>query len=388
MKKLIIITEIPSHYRLPVFNKIAKDKNFSLLVIYLKDNVRGRSWKIMWEENKFDFIILKSFYITRKDGSNKYISLGVSNILAKHDPDVIICDGYNHTASIEALIYSKRNNIRCLLRSESNVNDIRSNFFLLELIKKFLVRNFSGFISSGLFSRDYLQSLGAKYEDIWIAPDSVENHWYKKCKYKKKSNKIIKLLFVGRIMEHKGIFNLLRAFKSINEDIINDFKLTYIGDGDKINELKDNVKKLKLKNVELVDFIQPKKLAYEYSKHDIFIMPTLSDPWGLVVNEAMAAGLPIICSDRAGCSKDLVIDGWNGYIYEGSKIIDLKRCILEFHKNIDLIYKMGENSQKLIALYSSKNAASSIISASLNQKNLVEEEINSFRLKHIGVGYE
>ena len=49
---------------------------------------------------------------------------------------------------------------------------------------------------------------------------------------------------------------------------------------------------------------------------------------------------------------------------------------------------MGENSQKLIALYSSKNAASSIISASLNQKNLVEEEINSFRLKHIGVGYE
>ena len=87
--------------------------------------------------------------------------------------------------------------------------------------------------------------MGAKFEDIWIAPDSVENHWYKKCKYKKKSNKIIKLLFVGRIMEHKGIFNLLRAFKSINEDIINDFH-TYIGDGDKISELKDNVKNLKL----------------------------------------------------------------------------------------------------------------------------------------------
>ena len=117
-------------------------------------------------------------------------------------------------------------------------------------------------------------------------------------------------------MEHKGIFNLLRAFKLINEDIINDFQLTYIGDGNKISELKDNVKKLKLKNVKLVDFIQPKKLAFEYSKHDIFIMPTLSDPWGLVVNEAMAAGLPIICSDKAGCSKDLVINGWNGYVYE------------------------------------------------------------------------
>ena len=58
----------------------------------------------------------------------------------------------------------------------------------------------------------------------------------------------------------------------------------------------------------------------------------------------------------------------------GSKINDLKGCILEFHKNIDLIYKMGENSQKLIALYSSKNAANSIISASLNQKNSVEEK--------------
>ena len=74
MKKLIIITEIPSHYRLPVFNKIAKNKNFSLLVIYLKDNVRGRSWKIMWEENKFDFIILKSFTLLEKtDQINIYL---------------------------------------------------------------------------------------------------------------------------------------------------------------------------------------------------------------------------------------------------------------------------------------------------------------------------
>ena len=97
-----------------------------------------------------------------------------------------------------------------------------------------------------------------KHADIWIAPDSVENHWYRINRSKSKTNKIIKLLFVGRIMEHKGIFNLLRAFKLINEDIINDFQLTYIGDGNKTGELRDNVKKLNLKNIKLVDFIQPK----------------------------------------------------------------------------------------------------------------------------------
>ena len=145
---------------------------------------------------------------------------------------------------------------------------------------------------------------------------------------------------------------------------------------------------LKLNNVKLVEFIQPKKLAFEYCKHDIFIMPTLSDPWGLVVNEAMAAGLPVICSNKAGCSADLVINGWNGYVYNGTSIKDLKKCILEFHANRDLIFKMGQNSQKLIDLYSSKNAASSIISASLNKKSSIEEDINLFRMQHVGVEYK
>lgn len=388
MKKLIIITEIPSHYRLPVFNLIAKDENISLVVIYLKHVIRGRSWDILWDLNQFNYKTLKSFCYSRKDGSQIYISRGLTKILKQFEPDVIICDGYNHTACLEALFYSKINNVRCLLRSESNKNDNRSDLHLLKIIKQIIIKNFSGFISSGISSRNYLQSLGAKHEDIWIAPDSVENHWYNKNKNKKKNGKIIKLLFVGRIMEHKGIFNLLSAFKLINENTINDFQLTYIGGGNKASELKDNVKKLKLNNVKLVEFIQPKKLAIEYCKHDIFIMPTLSDPWGLVVNEAMAAGLPVICSNKAGCSADLVINGWNGYVYNGTSINDLKKCILEFHANRDLIFKMGQNSQKLIDLYSSKNAALSIISASLNKKSSIEEEINLFRMQHVGVEYK
>ena len=68
--------------------------------------------------------------------------------------------------------------------------------------------------------------------------------------------------------------------------------------------------------------------------------------------------------------------------------MDLKKCILEFHANRDLIFKMGQNSQKLIDLYSSKNAAMSIISASLNEKSSIEEEINLFRMQHVGVEYK
>ena len=387
MTRLIIITEIPSHYRLPVFNKIAMNKNISLFVIYLKENIRGRSWNIMWNLNKFDYAILKSLHITRADGAQKYISYGLVKILKQKKPDVIICDGYNHTASIQALIFSRKNKIRCLLRSESNDYDRRNNYFFVELYKRFMVKNFSGFIASGLSSKQYLKSLGANKNDIWIAPDSVENNWYERKKNHNPDN-ITKFLFVGRIMEHKGIFNLIKAFGSLDNETLNEVHLTFIGDGDKIDELKNEIRKTQLENVTIVDFLQPKVLAKEYSKHDVFIMPTLSDPWGLVVNEAMASGLPIICSDRAGSARDLVISKWNGYTYDGSDFLSLKSIIEKVLDQKDLIETMGNNSLKLIKYYSSENSANGFINAVLNKHNNVEDKIKIFREKNIGIKYK
>jgi glycosyltransferase involved in cell wall biosynthesis len=119
--------------------------------------------------------------------------------------------------------------------------------------------------------------------------------------------------------------------------------------------------------VQFAGFVQREQLAVYYALAETFVFPSHSDPWGLVVNEAMACGLPVISSEAAGCTADLVQDGWNGRVIRRSDVAQLTAAMEELAQDSVLRVTMGNHSKERIVRYSPEACAAGIAEAALSR---------------------
>lgn len=153
-------------------------------------------------------------------------------------------------------------------------------------------------------------------------------------------------VFVGRLEEYKGITNLVSAFKSLSNKQQNAYLLV-VGDGSCRLEIEDAAI-----NNSRICYVGRKNylgVLESYSVADVCIVPSLFEPWGLVVNEAMAAGLPVIVSDRVGCAEDLVLDGQTGFIVSAGNVNQLAGAMERLAKSAELRRRMGETGRERIS---------------------------------------
>ena len=129
-------------------------------------------------------------------------------------------------------------------------------------------------------------------------------------------------------------------------------EFSIVGSGELEKYCKDFIQKNNLKNVRLFNFQNQKQLRSFYNKSDVLILPSRSEPWGLVINEAMAAGNAIIASDKVGSATDLVIDNYNGKVFQSGNVEDLEKKISYFIKNRSKINFFKKNSLKKIEQFS------------------------------------
>ena len=154
----------------------------------------------------------------------------------------------------------------------------------------------------------------------------------------------IVLVYSGRLISIKNVEALIKAVSILNRDNI---VILITGGGELEGKLKSLSKKLGVKIIVTGFIYEQENLFKHYFVGDLLILPSIEEPWGLVVNEAMLAGLPVIVSHVCGCSLDLVKDGYNGYLINPNDINDIKlKLELLIESNLK---KMGENSRKLIS---------------------------------------
>jgi glycosyltransferase involved in cell wall biosynthesis len=166
-----------------------------------------------------------------------------------------------------------------------------------------------------------------------------------------------KFLYVGRLTESKNIELLISAwtqFCKLNED----WSLTVVGRGP-LSALVENAE------VNWIEYLDPSKLAGVLVDHDVFILPSKDEHWGVVIHEAASAGLPIISSDACGAAKSFVISGFNGYSFKSGSLDDLLRVLLEVSSLSDTqLSEMSRGSKLLstrITPYTSANNLLSIL---------------------------
>jgi glycosyltransferase involved in cell wall biosynthesis len=371
--RVALLTEIISPYRIPVFNALARRKGIDLHVIFLAEtDATQRHWLVYKDEIEFSYEVLPAWR-RRWRGWHILLNRGLSPALERFHPHALLCGGYNYPAFWEALTWAKFHSVHFAAWIESTSRDQRDPSVLAAFIKRRFVRNCGAFAVPGKSSFEYVRSMGVPAELIHRAPNAVDNRRFAdlargvrerepQCRAELGLPRRY-FVYVGRVTREKGVFHLLEAYTRLEPGLRSEVGLVLVGEETARNELMRNAAKIYPGRVVFPGFVQRDQLAAFYALAEALVFPTLSDPWGLVVNEAMACGLPVIVSDAAGCVADLIQDRENGYVVPSANVARLAEAMAAFARDPELASRMGGRSARLIEGFSPECCAAGLATA-------------------------
>jgi glycosyltransferase involved in cell wall biosynthesis len=372
-RRIVILTEIIAPYRIPVFNALAQHDGVELHVIFLAENdPTEREWLVYKDEICFSYQVLPSW--RRRLGRHNFLlNRGAETALRRARPDFVVCGGYNYVASWQSMAWARRNRVPFGLWAESTTRDFRSRHTLIEFLKTRFLRSCNAFVVPGKSSVEYLRHYGVPPEMIFTAPNAVDTQFFAQRAAVIREDTVSHrealqlpprfFLFAGRLVQEKGVFDLIRAYGALAPELRKEIGLVFVGEGPARSQLLQRAAKVSPGSIQLKGFAQRELLPAYYALADAFVFPTHTDPWGLVVNEAMSCGLPVISSGAAGCVADLIESGCNGRVFSTGDVGQLTSAMDELARDAELRSLMGQRSRERIGQYSPEAWASGMASA-------------------------
>lgn len=330
--KVLFLANIPSPYRVDFFNELGK--YCELTVLFEKEKADNREWKTL-ECTNFNCVFLRGIKIS----SDTSLCFNVIEYLKK-DYDFIIIGGYSTPTGMLAIEYLRHKRKKFILSADGGIikSEKRSVFF----IKRHFIKSASWWLSTGQITTEYFIHYGANKGRIYTYPfSSVRNYQvnseivtgYKKTILKEKfgMNTDKAIVSVGQFIYRKGFDILLKAASDLPENIS-----LYIIGGQPTKEYLEILKNMNYKNIYFKPFMQNKDLFDFFSVCDLFVLPTREDIWGLVVNEALACGLPVVTTDKCVAGVELIENDINGMIIQSENIDELRSSIKKMlNRSID-----------------------------------------------------
>lgn len=265
------------------------------------------------------------------------------NFCKDKNPDLIYISGWAEQSYLKIArhYYKKEIPVICGLDNhwKGNIRQQAGKFYLKHVAPK----TFTHLWIAGLYQFEYARHLGFSKENILTGVYSADVGAFEKAKKSTGEKPFPKsFLYIGRFIERKGLMELAQAFKELKNTSGPDWSLTLIGKG----PLKDELKKFDEINIH--DFVQPKNLPEVMKKHGVFVLPSQVEPWGVVIHEAAAAGLPIITTFNCGAGTAFIRNGYNGYLTQSGNAKSLTKALKKITELSDQeLYEMGGRSSEL-----------------------------------------
>ncbi|MBK9123567.1 MAG: glycosyltransferase family 4 protein [Chloroflexi bacterium] len=376
--RVAVLTEIISPYRIPLLNRLAEYPDIDLTVIFLSETERLREWRVEKEKIRFKYEVLPGRVVTKTyQNGSLFLNPSIVTAISRGNFETVVIGGYHHPSYWLALAYCRLRRKTTVLWSESTSRDKRSGSRSREMVKRGLISVFDRYVVPGTAQRSYLEEYGVNPSLVWIAPNAVDSAHFEQrsVEFAAERNEIrgalglsgVVILFVGRIIDEKGVQDLLRAFQSL-VDQGQVATLLIVGGGRDEQKYREYAKTYSLPVV-FAGFQQQEDLPKFYAAADIFVLPTHSDPWGLVINEAMACGLPIIASSAAGAVQDMVHAGENGYVHEPQDVVELARHLNTLMCSPEQRERMGKRSREIIRSFTPELSAAGFRDAILEMRH-------------------
>jgi 1,2-diacylglycerol 3-alpha-glucosyltransferase len=266
-------------------------------------------------------------------------------------PDAVAIPGWSNPGALAALGWCCSNRIPAILMSESTAEDEPRRWWR-EVVKRRIVPLYSTALVGGQRHVDYLVALGMPRERVFTGYDAVDNGYFARgAKQARGQMSEVRrqyglpenyFLASARFIAKKNLPMLIRAYAAYRErsSLVTGHSLPWhlvlLGDGPLRSEIRQLISDLGLQNyVMLPGFKQYNELPVYYGLAKVFVHASTTEQWGLVVNEAMSSGLPVLVSDRCGCASDLVVEGSNGKIFDPYDLQSITAAMLEFANKTD-----------------------------------------------------
>lgn len=357
MKKVLFITNIPNPYRIPLFNEMSRqfrESNLHLKIIFGAEGYKRRYFKIDPSEIKYDFEILKDEAHTFSEDAEKsyFLYKGLGSLMNREKPDAVIVAGFS-SATMKVFFRKLLKGTPFIIFSGTIEKGGRSGSMIRKLQRKFLCSNASAFVAYGSLAKEYLVKSGAKAEKVFIGRNTVDTRFFAEETAKLraeygKGDGIVRFTYLGYLVPRKNVKLLLESVKIVAQKR-NDFRLDIIGDGVSLDDLKNFVSENRLENVvEFHGFRQKQEIPAFFARSSGLLFQTDFDIWGLVLNEAMAAGVPCLSSPNAGATNDLIQEGITGFEvdFTNRELVATKMNWLIEHR--EEAQKMGERARDFI----------------------------------------
>lgn len=287
-------------------------------------------------------------------------------------PDLILTCGYERPETLASVIWSRISNKTVFLMMDNQYAD-RPRYELKEFVKKCYLKFFDGFICGGNSHKDYLHKLGAPTHRIKSGYDCVDNDaiWQEVVATRKSRRSLAEssnyFLCVSRMIPKKNLIRLIKAHTCYADRLSQEtipWSLLICGDGPERKQIENTIHNCGATNrvVLLGQVDQFAQIINYYAFAKALVLASHeNEQWGLVVNEAMASGLPVLVSRQSGCASHLVQEGENGFTFDAMSIEQLTTHFLWLHQNAEQLPKMGERSREIIQHYSTDNFAINVM---------------------------
>jgi 1,2-diacylglycerol 3-alpha-glucosyltransferase len=328
-------------------------------------------WERMEKPRAFDRVTLFDEMSEGRSPKGALLRKKMTKALHEADPAVAMIPGWGTPASLIALEWCLQNQRPAIVMSESNAFD-EKRYALAESIKRIVVSLFSAGLAGGQLQMEYLIALGLPRNRVFTGYDVVDNEYFRQNadELRSQASEVRRkyglpknyFLASARFVPKKNLPTLIRAYAGYRELAGNrddgqqttenrPWDLVLLGDGPLRAVLSSLISDLRLHgHVHLPGFVQYRELPVYYALANVFVHASTTEQWGLVVNEAMATGLPVIVSNRCGCVPDLVAEGKNGFTFDPASVKSLSKLMLDIWRlSNGRREEMQQESRRIVA---------------------------------------
>ena len=356
-KKIAYVTNEPAPYRIPALNRIAAASDISLHVIFCCEREPNREWNL--PPMDFDRTFLRERITTVND---RYIhnNIDVIPALKRLAPDVVITGGFNPT-HLYSFGYALVKRVAHVAMTDGTLDSEKNLSTFHRTVRRFVYARSGAFISASQGGKKLFESYGVPESHCFQACLCVENGDY--FPLREHDERRFDFIFCGRIEAVKNPFFALDVALRVAKNLGRKVRMLFVGSGSLEQEVRQAASKFPDQlEATFNGFALQHELPALYRSARLFMFPTLWDPWGVVANEACAAGLPVLVSPYAGVAGELILDGENGFICELDAHLWAERATLLLSEP-DLYREYSRRSRALVSEFTFDAASAGIVNA-------------------------